>query len=242
VPDRNAASAALNTTAPTAATLLRLSGVAAIAAGVIFAGIQPIHPPDVLASVTTSAWAVIITLKLAMCLFFLIGITGLYLRQLERIGWLGFAGFLMLIVSWFLQTGYVFTDLFILPPLAMVAPQFIDSFLGLVNGSPGQMDIGALVPVYGVVGVLYLLGGIAFGVATFRAGVFPRWAAGLLAITALVTPAAALLPHAIQRLVAIPMGVAFVGLGLALWFERHADVAGDDLGSRVRQSPQTLSP
>jgi hypothetical protein len=217
VPDRNAASAALNPTAPTAATLLRLSGVAAMAAGAIFAGIQPIHPPDVLASVTTGAWAVIITLKLAMCLFFLIGITGLYLRQLERIGWLGFAGFLMLVVSWFLQTGYVFTDLFILPPLATVAPQFIDSFLGLVNGSPGQMDIGALVPVYGVVGVLYLLGGIAFGVATFRAGVFPRWAAGLLAFTALVTPAAALLPHAIQRLVAIPMGIAFVALGWVLW-------------------------
>lgn len=33
--------------------LLRWSGLAALAAGVIFAAIQPIHPADVLASVTT---------------------------------------------------------------------------------------------------------------------------------------------------------------------------------------------
>jgi hypothetical protein len=39
----------------TASNLIRWSGVAAMAAGIIFAGIQPIHLPDVLASVTTSA-------------------------------------------------------------------------------------------------------------------------------------------------------------------------------------------
>ena len=43
-----------------AANLIRWSGLAAMGAGIIFAGIQPIHPPDVLASVTTSLWAVVI--------------------------------------------------------------------------------------------------------------------------------------------------------------------------------------
>jgi hypothetical protein len=75
-----------------------------------------------------------------------------------------------------------------------------------------------MVPVYGVLGLLYLVGGILLGVATFRAGVLPRVPAGLLAVTALLTPAAALLPHAIQRYAAIPMGIAFIWLGLALWF------------------------
>ena len=65
----------------------------AVAAGVIFAGIQPIHPPDVVESVTTSAWAIITPLKTAMCMLFLLGITGLYARQVEKAGWLGLAGF-----------------------------------------------------------------------------------------------------------------------------------------------------
>ena len=87
---------------PTASSLIRWSGLAAIAGGLIFAGIQPIHPPDYLASVTTSTWATFMYLKLAMCLFFLIGITGLYSRQAERAGWVGLAGFALLIVTWFL--------------------------------------------------------------------------------------------------------------------------------------------
>jgi hypothetical protein len=63
---------------PTAPELIRWAGVAAMVAGIIFAGIQPIHPPDVLSSVTTGEWAIIISLKLAMCLLFLAGITGIY--------------------------------------------------------------------------------------------------------------------------------------------------------------------
>jgi hypothetical protein len=210
---------------PSAHTLIRWSGLAAIAAGAIFAGIQPVHPADALESVTTGTWAAIVTLKFVMCLFFLVAITGLYARQVGRAGWLGFAGFVLFGISWFIQTGYVFVDLFVLPPLATAAPQFIDSFLGIVNNHPGTMDIGAMVPVYGVLGLLYLVGGILLGVATFRAGVLPRVPAGLLAVTALLTPAAALLPHAIQRYAAIPMGIAFIWLGIVLWSERRA-IAG----------------
>jgi len=93
-----------------AANLIRWSGLAAMAGGIIFAGIQPVHPPDVLASVTTGAWALIITLKWVMCLFFLIGISGIYARQVEQTGWLGLVGYLMLGLSWWLQTAYVFID------------------------------------------------------------------------------------------------------------------------------------
>jgi hypothetical protein len=225
-------------TAPiTANGLIRVSGLFAIAAGAIFAGIQPIHPADVLASVTTLPWAVIISLKFAMCLFFLVGIAGLYLRQMDRAGWLGFAGFALFTLSWWLQTGYVFVDLFVLPPLASTTPQFIDSFLGIVNGFPGQMDIGAMVPVYGVLGLLYLGGGLLLGVATVRAGVLPRLPSILLAAAAVVTPFAALLPHAIQRYAAIPMGIAFIWLGLALWTGLRTTAAG--AGARAAGSAAT---
>ena len=207
----------------TASGLIRWSGLAAIAAGLIFAGIQPIHPPDVLASVTTNLWTIIIGLKLAMCLFFLVGVTGLYARQAEKAGWLGFAGFALLTISFWLQTAFVFAELFILPVLATSTPAFIDSYLGVVNGHPGEMNIGALVPAYGVLGICYLLGGLLFGVATVRAAVLPRWPAILLAVAAVITPAAALLPHALQRYAAVPMGIALIWLGYSLWSERRQD-------------------
>jgi hypothetical protein len=205
----------------TASKLIRWTGLSAMAAGIVFAGIQPIHPPDVLASVTTGAWTIITSLKLAMCFFFLLGITGLYARQVEESGWLGLAGFLMFSLSWALQTGFVFAEPLILPVLATAAPKFVESYLGVVNGAPGEMNIGALVPTYALVGILYMLGGLVFGIATFRARVLPRWPAGLLAVVAVLTPTAALLPHAIQRLAAVPMGLALAWLGYSLWSERR---------------------
>jgi hypothetical protein len=136
---------------------------------------------------------------------------------MAKAGWLGFVGFVLFCICWWLQTGYVFVDLFVLPPIASVAPEFVDSFLGIVNQHPGALDIGAIVPVYGVLRLLYLVGGILLGVATLRAGVLPRVPSLVLALAALVTPAAALLPHEFQRYAAMPMGLAFAWLGFALW-------------------------
>jgi hypothetical protein len=219
----------------TASSLIRWAGLSAMAAGIIFAGIQPIHPPDVLSSVTTSAWAIITTLKTVMCLLFLIGITGLYARQVERAGWLGLAGFLLLTLSWWLQTAFVFAEAYILPPLATTAPKFVDGTLGtLAAGRASEVNLGALPALYNLgVGIPYMLGGLLFGIATLRAGILPRWPAGLLAVAAVLTPAAALLPHAIQRLAAIPVGIALAWLGYALWSERRAS---DPV--RGRGSPQ----
>lgn len=219
--------------------LIRVAGLAAIAAGVIFAGIQPIHPPDELASVTTGLWAIIISLKLAMCLFFMIGFTGIYARQAEKAGWLGFVGFSLLTVSFFLQTGFVFVEIFVLPIIASAVPGFIDSYLGVVNGHPGTMNIGALVPTYAVLGVCYLLGGLLFGIATVRAAVLPRWPAIMLAFAAIITPAAALLPHALQRYAAVPMGLAMIWLGYTLWSERRRNRTSDIV--RSTETPDTVA-
>jgi hypothetical protein len=213
----------------TSSSLIRSAGLAAIAGGIIFAGIQPIHPPDELASVTTSVWTVILGLKFAMCLFFLVGFTGLYARQAERAGLLGLAGFVLLAVSFWLQTGFVFAELFVLPVLATSAPAFVESTLGLVNGHPGTADIGGLAPSYAVLGVCYLLGGLLFGIATVRAAVLPKLPAILLAVAALITPAAALLPHALQRYAAVPMGIAMIWLGYSLWAERRREVSSEAL-------------
>jgi hypothetical protein len=220
-----------------AAQFIRGSGLAAVVAGLIFSGIQPIHPPDELASVTTPAWAIIISLKTAMCLLFLLGIGGIYARQANRAGWLGLAGFLLLTISWWLQTAFVFAEGFILPPLAAYAPHFVDGLLrNIAAGQPTDVNLGALPTIYSLgVGLMYMLGGLVFGVATLRAGVLPRWAGGLLAVAATLTPLAALLPHNIQRLAAIPVALALACLGLALLTERRAQAA-EPVASTV--SPQ----
>src|ERR671921_1751815 len=170
---------------PTASKLIRWAGLAALVAGIIFAGIQPIHPPDVLSSVTTGAWAIIMPLKLAMCLLFLLGIAGIYARQVEEAGRLGMAGFLLLILCWWLQSAYVFAETFILPQLASAVPPFVVSFLGIASGNPGAMNIEPLPAIYSLgIGIPYMLGGLLSGIATLRAGILPRWPAGLLAVAA----------------------------------------------------------
>jgi hypothetical protein len=225
----------------TASSLIRWSGLAALVAGLIFAVIQPIHPPDVVASVTTGAWAIITPLKTAMCLLFLIGITGIYARQVNEAGWLGLAGFLMLIVCWWLQTAFVFAEAFIAPPLATTAPKFVDGYLGISYGNTGGIDLGALPAIYGLLSILYLLGGLVFGIATLRARVLPRWPAALLAVAALLTPAAALLPHAIQRYAAIPVALAIAWLGYALLTERRARASEPSPGGGSPQPRRTAA-
>ncbi len=223
----------------TASSLIRWSGLAALVAGIIFAGIQPIHPPDVVASVNTGAWAIITTLKTVMCLLFLIGITGLYARQVNEAGWLGLAGFLLLTLSWWLQTAFVFAEAYVLPPLATTAPKFVDGVLGtLAAGRASEVNLGALPALYNFgVAIPYLLGGLLFGIATLRAGILPRWPAGLLAVAAVLTPAAALLPHAIQRFAAIPVALALAWLGYALWSERR-EQASDPVRGRGSPEPR----
>src|SRR3569623_315134 len=201
------------------ATRIRISGLCAIAAGLIYAGVQPIHPADALGAVTTGTCAVIISLKLAMTLAFLVGLAGSYGKQAAKAGWLGLAGFVIFGLSWFLQSGFVFVELFVVPPLASIAPQFVDGFLGMFNGHPTELTAGPMANAYNVVGLLYLVGGILMGVSTVQAGVLPRAPSVLLALAALVTPAAALLPHALQRFAAVPLGVAFVWLGIALFLQ-----------------------
>ena len=209
----------------TTSSLIRWSGLAAMIAGLIFAGIQPIHPPDVVASVTTQAWAIITPLKTVMCLLLLVGITGLYARQANKTGWLGLIGFVLFGFGWTITFANVFAETFILPPLASAAPIFVDSVLGVGAGRVSPVDLGVFPTVFLVAGVLYMLGGLLFGISTFRAGILPRWSAGLLAGTAALTPTAALLPHQIQRLAAMPMGLALASLGYALWTERRGSAA-----------------
>ncbi|GAB4433976.1 MAG: hypothetical protein OHK0015_23310 [Chloroflexi bacterium OHK40] len=208
--------------------LIRWAGVSMMLAGLIFAAIQPFHPLDVLESVTTTRWVLIQSLKTAMCAFGLFGLTGLYARQASDAGWLGLAGYLLFSLFYLITLPFAYAEAVLLPLLAAEAPTFVQGFLGIFNGSSVAMDLGALPALYAIAGLGgYVLGGLVFGVATVQAGVLPRWPAILLAGAA-VSPLllSGLLPHPLDRILAVPMGVALVWLGYALWSEHRALTAG----------------
>lgn len=209
-----------------AANLIRWAGLSAMVAGIIFAGIQPFHPPDVLASVNTSTFIIITSLKTIMSLFGLFGIAGLYARQVEETGWLGLAGYLLLTIFYAVQMCFSFVEPLILPLLTTVAPTFVESVMAMASGAGGPMNLGAFATLYSLVSVVYLLGLLLFGIALFRARILPRWAAALLALSGpLAIAMVALLPHQLERLAAMPMGVALAWLGYALWSERREHAA-----------------
>jgi len=209
----------------TAPNLIRWAGLSAMVTGIIFAGIQPIHPPDVLASVTTSAWAIITTLKTVMCLFGLFGIAGLYARHVEKTGWLGLAGYLLLTIFYAVQMCFAFIEPLLLPLLATESPKFVAGFLGVLTGTPSEVSLGAIPVVNGLVAALYLLGTLLFGIAIFRARILSRWAAGLLALSGPLAIIMTIIGHPINRVAAVPMGISLIWLGYALWSERRAPVS-----------------
>ena len=209
----------------TPSNLIRWAGLSAVVAGIIFAVIQPIHPPDVVSSVTTRAWAIITPLKTAMCLLFLLGIAGIYARQAHKAGWMGLTGFVLLSLWFVLVTGFTFFEAFILPLLATDSPKFAESFLGIFTGSVGETSVGALGTLWSLLGMVYILGGLLFGIATFRAGILSRWAAGLLGGGAVISPAFALLPRSFAPLAAVPVGLGLAWLGFALWSERRVQAS-----------------
>ena len=216
---------------PTASKLIRWAGLSAMAAGIIFVVIQPIHPLDVLSSVTTTQWVIIQSLKTAMCLLGLLGLAGLYARQVKETGWLGLAGYLLFSLFFAHTLAFAFAEAFILPQLATEAPKFVEGFLGIFNGHASEVNLGALPTFYAIAGFGYVLGGLLFGIATLRAGILPRWAAGLLAVGAVLPILlSSLVPHPLDRIFAVPVGIALAWLGYALWSERRAQAADPDDG------------
>lgn len=196
--------------------LTRAAGLCAVAAGLIFIVVQINHPPMDVSSVTSTEWEIRFTAKLVMCGLALAGITGMYLVQVRQIGVLGLIGYLLLGAFYVLEAGVEFMGGFVLPALADDSPGYVNDVLAASTGGSASGDIGLLQTAFAVVGVCYIGGGLVFGVALFRAGVLARWAALLLAASTVSTVALTVLPESFNRPLAVPMGIALVGLGLSL--------------------------
>jgi hypothetical protein len=213
----------------TTSNVIRWAGFSAMLAGILYVLVGLLHPfvshDGGLSSVTSNVWVLTHSLTIGVSFFGLLGIAGLYARQMEQAGWLGLAGFLLVSLWLVLVPGFTFFEAMILPVLAIDAPKFAEGFLGIFTGSAGGTNFGTLATVWTLMGVVYILGALTFGVATFRTGILSRWAAGLLGLGAVASPAFALLPRTLEPLAAVPVGVGLAWLGYSLLSERRERAA-----------------
>ncbi len=192
----------------TSSNLIRLGGLVAVVAGALLL-IADLW--GLLLEVTsggsenfsefavTTSWTVLSATYLIGGLLLLVALVGLYAYQSEAAGVLGLVGFLAALVGTGLLVGMMWTLAFVVPSAAIEAPAFLDA-----EEVAGPLDMGFMLS-----GIAVALGWALFGAATFRAWVFPRRAAIVLIIGALLTA----LPLHATTLV-IDVAVAWLGLAL----------------------------
>lgn len=200
----------------TSTTLTRAAGVAAVAAGLIFIGVQFNHPHLDVTSITTTEVVIRNCLKALMAVLALVGITGMYLSQIRRNGKLGLIGFMLLAGGYLLIMSTTLVAASILPLVAGTDPTFVTDAIAISTGGTASGDVGLLAYLSKAQDLGYLLGGLLFGIALFRAHVLARWACALLAVGGVVTIALSVMPDAFYRLLALPNGIAMIGLGYSL--------------------------
>ena len=206
----------------TTTRLTRAAGLAAVAAGALFVAVQVKHPEITLDFVQGTQWRVRQGMKITMAVLALAGIAGMYLRQARQVGLLGLVGWLLLSLGYLMMVCVEMIALVVVPTIVQSSPDYVSGVIAVATNSSSSADLGLFTTLNMVVAVGYLLGGLVFGIALFRAGILARWAAALLAVSAVATLAIPLLPMVNQRLFAVPNGIAMIGLGWSLWREQRS--------------------
>ena len=159
----------------TPSNLMRLGGLAAVMAATLLLVLEIVdyaQGGDPFGVAAYAAHAFVSTLRMiAFVVLLPLGLVGLYARQSEAAGPLGLLGFLAAFAGTGLVAGFLWTDTFVAPELAASAPRF------LAEGPPPGRSLSFL--VFGV-------GWALFGLASLLADVYPRQAAMLLIIGAVI--------------------------------------------------------
>ena len=115
-------------------------------------------------------------MKVAMAVLALAGIAGMYLRQVRQIGVLGLVGCLLFSLGYLALLCVETIGLVVIPAIADSSPEYVDGVVAVATNSSSSADLGLFGSLNGVVAAGYLLGGLVFGIALFRARVLARWA------------------------------------------------------------------
>ncbi|MEN8584748.1 hypothetical protein ABFP37_18800 [Burkholderia sp. RS01] len=217
----------------TTTNLTRAAGLSAVAAGLLFIGVQINHPPLDAEFAATTEYTVRQSLKVLMAGLSLAGITGMYLRQVKQAGVLGLIGYLVFGAGYLIMTSVEVIGAVVFSTLAHTAPEYVNDVFAVFTGGHASGDIGLMQALNLASAATFLGGGVLFGIGLYRAKVLARWAAVLLAASSVATLAIPLLPQVNERLFAIPTGIAMVGLGYSLWRDQRAGA--------IRSLPQDAS-
>lgn len=212
----------------------QIAGACLGAAGAIFIGIQINHPPLTLEFVGTAEFLVRQTLKAVMTVLVLVGVAALYTRHAGRLGVLGLVGSLLFSAGYLAMFSVEIIAGYVLPAIVRTSPGYVQDVLTAALGGTPTGDIGNVQVLLTLSGIGYMVGGLVFGIALFRAGVVARWASALLAVATISTLALAVLPEAFNRPFAIPTGIALMGLGWSAW--RRASAPAEGRPVRVAQA------
>jgi hypothetical protein len=186
-------------------SLARLAGPLGLAAGVLVVGGQlvmlPFDPQDHVATTTAVAFQIGGVVYLAGFVALLLFVVASHEWQDERSGRLGVVATLAALVGTFMLGGDLWFETFAVPWLADEAPEALSTDPTLL------LALGA-VSSY----LLFAIGWLLYGVAAFRAGVFPRAIAVMIAISGVLGYQALLSPWA------VPLGLSVLSLGV--WMVR----------------------
>lgn len=199
------------------AHLTAAAGLCAAAAGAIFVGVQVGHPPVDVATIGTPEMLARESAKVVMAVLALAGVTGVYVHQHRRVGALGLAGYVLLVLGYLAMLAQQVVVGYVLPVVAATDPAYVQDVLVAAMGGAPTGDIGHLQQVMLLSGIGYAGGGLLLGVALFRAGDLARWAALLLAVGTTSALTLSVLPAAFDRPMAVPTGIALMGLGVSLF-------------------------
>ena len=191
--------------------LIRWSGLAAILAAVLLSVGALLNiateTENLSESATTAPYVFTWLLYLLGGVLLLLALVGLYIRQAGASGILGLVAFLVAFLGTALALGATWAELFVAPALAVEAPRVLDA------EPTGMLALG-----FTLTFVVFLpLGWLLFGVASLRAGIYPRAAAILLMVGAVIAG----LPIPLTEIV-LYVGVAW--LGFVLFTERGETV------------------
>src|SRR5215208_2839318 len=203
-----------NLTFMSPSNLLRLGGLAAVGAGVLtiigdLVGLG-VYFKDMAVAATTFSFALSFWLYMLGSVLLLGGLVAVYVYHSEEAVLLGVVGFVVAFLGTALIVGAEWAQVFVAPLLAANAPQFFEL------GAPG-----GLLVTFITLGVGWLL----FGIATLRAGVFPRWAVILLTVGAVLSFFPVPLSSIVLSAAVIWLGfILLTGRGLASGEQPHQRV------------------
>jgi hypothetical protein len=144
------------------------------------------------------------------CILAPIGLMGLYMPCAEKVGKLGLIGTLLSCLGVILYGCMQFDETFTWPILAVKAPALLET--------GGLMSDVAYLSIFLLMGLILALGFILFGIAIWRARVFPRWTVMFFTFGAVLFGIGMAIP--IRTIGLILWIIGWEQMGYLLWKEK----------------------